>query len=140
MYSFYCHQNNGEEMGPTPILSNAHTVPISTMLNFNDSIKGYGLKTLRVNRPMGLETLCVNRPLLNPSAVCGGVGSATTEWQVVRSPDYPSDYPAEVRCRWTLEAPENEHVHVELTDLQVQESHPDCRADYVQFIDVPLVS
>ena len=129
MCSFSCHLNNGEKIGPLPILCIPHTVTIGTMLNFNCGNKGHGLKTL-----------CVNRPLINPSAVCGGVGSATTEWQVVTSPDYPSNYPAEVRCRWTLEAPENEHVHVELTDLQVQESHPDCRADYVQFIDVPLVS
>ena len=140
MCSFYCHQNNGEKIGPSPIMFINRTVTTGTMLNFTDGNNRHGLKTLRVNRPMGLETLCVNRPLINPSAVCGGVGSATTEWQVVTSPDYPSDYPAEVRCRWTLEAPENEHVHVEITDLQVQESHPDCRADYVQFIDVPLVS
>ena len=116
-------------MGPSATMSITRTVTIGTMQNFNCVNKGHGLKTL-----------CVNRPLINPSAMCGGVGSATTEWQVVTSPGYPSDYPAEVRCRWTLEAPENEYVHVEITDLQVQESHPDCRADYVQFIYVPLVS
>ena len=39
---FYCHQNNCEKMGPSPILSIIHTITIGTML-----------KALRVNRPLG---------------------------------------------------------------------------------------
>ena len=30
--SFYCHQNNGEKMGPSPILSVIHRVIVDTML------------------------------------------------------------------------------------------------------------
>ena len=40
MCSFYCYQNKGEEMGPSPILSIIHTVTIDTKLNFNGGNKG----------------------------------------------------------------------------------------------------
>ena len=32
---FYCHQNNGEKMGRSPILSIIHSVTIGTLLSFN---------------------------------------------------------------------------------------------------------
>ena len=47
--SFYCHENNGEKMGPSPILSIIHTVTIGTMLNNSSNV--HGLKTLHVNKP-----------------------------------------------------------------------------------------
>ena len=42
MCPFY--QNNEEEMGPSPILSIIHRVINGTMLNFNGSNNGQGLK------------------------------------------------------------------------------------------------
>ena len=33
---FYCHQNDGEKMGPSPFLFIIHTVTIGTMLNFRE--------------------------------------------------------------------------------------------------------
>ena len=48
---FYCHQNNGEKMGLSPILSVIHTITISTMLNLTGVITNTGYKRLRINRP-----------------------------------------------------------------------------------------
>ncbi len=72
--------------------------------------------------------------------MCGGGRAATDAWQQVVSPSYPTEpYPADARCRWTLEAPENEHVLVQITDLDLQLS-ANCERDYLQLIDAPLVS
>ena len=46
MCSFYCRQNNGEKMSPSPILSVIHRVTIGTMLNFNGDNNGHGLKNV----------------------------------------------------------------------------------------------
>ena len=46
MCSFYCHQNNGEKMGPSPILSVIHTFTIGAMLNFHDSKDGSGIENV----------------------------------------------------------------------------------------------
>ena len=40
--SFYCHQNNEEKMGPSPILSVIHGVIIGTMLNLTVVITDTG--------------------------------------------------------------------------------------------------
>ena len=42
----YCHQNNGEKMGLSPILSIIHTITTGTMLNFNCDNNRHGLKTV----------------------------------------------------------------------------------------------
>ncbi len=72
------------------------------------------------------------------AALCGGTQLATEEWQVVTSPGYPRDYEPRMRCRWTLDAPPGERVLVEVTDLDIEE-HPECRQDYLQLEDTPLV-
>ena len=44
--SFYCHQNNKEKKGQSPILSVILTITIGTMLNFNGGNNGHGLKNI----------------------------------------------------------------------------------------------
>ena len=43
---FICHQNNGEKVGLSPILSVINAITIGTMLNFNSGNKGHGLKNV----------------------------------------------------------------------------------------------
>ena len=63
MYSFYCHQNNGEKMGPSSILSISDTVTIGPMVNFNGSSNAHELKTLRLNRPLDFTRCASIGPL-----------------------------------------------------------------------------
>ena len=44
MCTFYCHQNNRQKLGPSPIMSVIHIVTTGTMLNYNGGNKGHGLK------------------------------------------------------------------------------------------------
>ena len=46
MYSFYCHQNNGEKIGLSLILSIIHTATIVTMLNLSVDKNGHRLKNV----------------------------------------------------------------------------------------------
>ena len=43
-------------MSLSPILSIIYIVTFDTMLNFNGSNEGHGLKTLRVNRPLCMDS------------------------------------------------------------------------------------
>ena len=52
MSTFYCHQNNKEKMGPSPILSIIPTVTIDTMLNFNGGNNRHGLKNVRCKQTL----------------------------------------------------------------------------------------
>ena len=42
----YCPQNNGEKMGPVPIVFFIHIATIGTMLNFEVSKNEHGMKNI----------------------------------------------------------------------------------------------
>ncbi len=65
--------------------------------------------------------------------------NATSNSQEIISPNYPSNYPTNLRCRWTLDAPEGQQVNVKVIDMGL-ESHEVCEQDYIEFRDYPLVS
>ena len=46
MCSFYCHQNIGERIGLSPILSVIHVIIIGIMLNANGGNNGHGLRNV----------------------------------------------------------------------------------------------
>ena len=72
-------------------------------------------------------------------ALCGGTFNATTSPQAVISPNYP--YPAgqNLRCRWTIDAPENQQLEIVVTAINLQQS-PGCSPEYLEIRDYPLVS
>ncbi|CAH1775425.1 unnamed protein product [Owenia fusiformis] len=70
-------------------------------------------------------------------ADCGGVHSVTTAMQTITSPEYPGNYPHNLRCRWTLDAPENQQIYLEVTDIDI-EDESSCQYDYMEIRDAPL--
>ncbi len=73
----------------------------------------------------------------NVDPVCGShnVMNATNATQVITSPNFPSDYPSNVRCRWTLSAPRGFRIEVKIVDLFTEES-PGCARDAVIVEDI----
>ena len=71
--------------------------------------------------------------------LCGGTFNATTSPQAIISPNYP--YPAgqNLRCRWTIDAPENQQLEIVVTAINLQQS-PGCSPEYLEMRDYPLVS
>ena len=65
--------------------------------------------------------------------------NATNVAQNISSPGYPSDYPSNIRCRWSIDAPLREQVYIEFLDLDIEE-HDDCEYDYIEMRDYPPVS
>jgi len=50
---------------------------------------------------------------------CGGIFQATDKINIIQSPSYPSFYPSNAFCNYTIVAP-NEDIIVEFTDFQLE--------------------
>ncbi|XP_060075561.1 cubilin-like [Ylistrum balloti] len=79
---------------------------------------------------------------LNASTVCGR--SLTTSTGVITSPNFPDNYPHQRDCIWTIVAPSNIQILLNVTDFQL-ESHTNCMFDFLEirnggFDDSPLVN
>jgi len=62
--------------------------------------------------------------------------NATGTTQVLKSPSYPSNYPSNLRCRWTLDGARfNDEVDVRFLDLDIEPSS-DCSKDRLQIRDI----
>ena len=72
-------------------------------------------------------------------SLCGGVRNASQSATIVTSPGYPGVYPANVRCAWMVEAPEDQQVEVNVTDLAIASSI-NCASESLEIKDDPLVS
>jgi hypothetical protein len=60
--------------------------------------------------------------------------------QIITSPQFPRNYPNNVRCVWMLSAPMDERIMVKIVDVFIEESEG-CRRDKVTVEDVnPYVS
>ncbi|XP_033110748.1 cubilin-like [Anneissia japonica] len=71
--------------------------------------------------------------------VCGGIFNATDIPQNITSPNYPNNYDHNLRCRWTVVAPDEEEVRIKVDVLDI-ESHDNCIYDYLELRDFPLRS
>ncbi|XP_023212523.1 cubilin-like, partial [Centruroides sculpturatus] len=53
---------------------------------------------------------------------------------VIESPNFPSPYPHNYNCSWTIEAPLGNNVSIAFSHL-ILESHTDCHFDYVEILE-----
>ena len=51
MGSFYGHQKNGKDMGPSPSLPNIHNITIGTMLNLDHGNNAHEIQNVTLSRP-----------------------------------------------------------------------------------------
>ncbi|XP_022107899.1 cubilin-like isoform X2 [Acanthaster planci] len=71
--------------------------------------------------------------------VCGGTFNATNTPQTITSPNYPSNYPHNIRCTWYIGAPVDTHDHVRIrVNMFDVEDHSNCLYDYLEFRDYPI--
>ncbi|XP_049631133.1 CUB domain-containing protein 2 [Suncus etruscus] len=66
--------------------------------------------------------------------VCGGVLTGLSG--VLTSPEYPSNYPSSVECRWVIRASGPAAIKLVFMDFQVEDSEG-CPYDYVAVLGVP---
>ena len=52
---------------------------------------------------------------------CGGTFNGSEG--IATSPGYPSNYPENVRCVWTIQIPEGQRIAINITDIELQNSH-----------------
>ena len=53
------------------------------------------------------------------------------------SPNYPANYPNNIRCRWMLVVDRNEQIRIKFSDFDVEDSST-CTRDRLTFEDVNL--
>ncbi|KAG1661324.1 Ovochymase-2 [Nymphon striatum] len=62
---------------------------------------------------------------------CGGmILHPSYQEQLIQSPNYPSNYPINVKCRWVIIVPSNETVKIDFKDFDIAQSSK-CKEDYV---------
>lgn len=66
--------------------------------------------------------------------VCGGVLTGLSG--VLTSPEYPSNYPSSMECRWVIRASGPAAIKLVFMDFQVEDSEG-CPYDYVAVLGVP---
>lgn len=73
----------------------------------------------------------------NVNPVCGSheVVNVTAEARQLVSPGFPSNYPANARCRWVLSAVDRrDKVHIKFVDLNLEQSDR-CEKDFIRLED-----
>ncbi|KAK3106526.1 hypothetical protein FSP39_021900 [Pinctada imbricata] len=66
---------------------------------------------------------------LNASTLCGS--DLTTTTGIITSPNYPSNYPHNRDCIWTITAPQGNQILLNVTEFAL-EFHPNCNYDYLE--------
>ncbi|XP_074652971.1 cubilin-like [Tubulanus polymorphus] len=74
-------------------------------------------------------------------SVCGSstVLYAEDEPTALTSPKYPKSYPHNMRCRWTIDAPEDHNLRIHIEDLDIEKT-TGCAYDYLELRPYPLIS
>ncbi|XP_021357124.1 cubilin-like [Mizuhopecten yessoensis] len=98
--------------------------------------------TFRSDSSVAHEGFTASYVTLNASTICGG--TFTTSTGIITSPNFPDNYPHQRECVWTIIAPMNIQVLLNVTDFQL-ESHANCMFDFLEirnggFEDSPLVN
>ncbi|XP_077993791.1 cubilin-like [Glandiceps talaboti] len=70
--------------------------------------------------------------------VCGGTYNATSTPLTLSSPNYPSNYDHNSRCRWVIDAPEEQTVKLDVSSMDVKSNDGNCVNDFVEFRDSPM--
>ncbi|XP_030055456.1 cubilin isoform X1 [Microcaecilia unicolor] len=68
---------------------------------------------------------------------CGGTYNATSTPQTTASPYFPNAYPPFTNCIWTIDAPPQENIKIEVQTFHLQ-PNPDCSQNYLEFKDFPV--
>lgn len=62
---------------------------------------------------------------------CGGVIHADTG--VIKSPNYPQNFPANIECSWTIIAHEGNHLEMNFnSDFQIPDANGQCQSSYIK--------
>ena len=78
------------------------------------------------------NAVSITRELSNTLSMVLGCGDERRSLPgVITSPAYPSDYPHQRECVWTIVAPDNHQVILNVTDFLL-EQHVDCNFDYLE--------
>ncbi|XP_033761795.1 cubilin-like [Pecten maximus] len=98
--------------------------------------------TFTADSSIAYEGFTASYVSLNASTVCGG--TLTTSTGIITSPNFPSNYPHNRQCIWTIIAPNNIQILLNITDFQM-ESHANCVFDFLEirnggFENSPLVN
>ncbi|XP_021476232.2 cubilin [Oncorhynchus mykiss] len=65
------------------------------------------------------------------SSGCGGVIHADTG--VIKSPNYPQNFPANIECSWTIIAHEGNHLEMNFnSDFQIPDANGQCQSSYIK--------
>lgn len=65
------------------------------------------------------------------STGCGGVIHADSG--IIKSPNYPQNFPASVECSWQIVVHEGNHVEMSFdADFQIPDDSGSCRSSYVK--------
>jgi len=67
--------------------------------------------------------------LISYIAVCGN--TLTQPTGMITSPNYPSTYPHQRECEWTIIAPQGMQILLNVTDFAI-ERHFQCNYDYLE--------
>ncbi|XP_071942939.1 cubilin-like isoform X2 [Antedon mediterranea] len=104
--------------------------------NFNASSNQLYVKFL-TDSSIGGTGFTITYGSVDPT--CGGVYNATSTPQTITSPNYPNNYDHNLRCRWTVAAPNGEEVRIKVNAMDI-ESHDNCIYDHLELRDFPLRS
>ena len=74
------------------------------------------------------------------AGLCGGSYTAIEDAQNITSPGYPANYPANSRCRWTIEAPEDSQILLRVLSLNISSSDVSCYDSFIQMQNLPVVN
>ncbi|KAK3105916.1 hypothetical protein FSP39_008473 [Pinctada imbricata] len=79
-----------------------------------------------------------NATYTQEDALCGGAFTATTDPVVITSPSFPGSLSQSLKCRWTIDTPEeNQQVRLFLTSINLINDN-NCSQEYLEFRDSPL--
>ncbi|XP_068604308.1 cubilin [Brachionichthys hirsutus] len=68
--------------------------------------------------------------------ICSGTLNATTSIQTLTSPFFPNAYPPHTACRWILDSPAQETIHVSVQNFSLLLSQS-CATNYLEMKDWP---
>ncbi|CAH0562353.1 unnamed protein product [Brassicogethes aeneus] len=66
---------------------------------------------------------------INENHICGG--SYFTPAGIIKSPQYPDNYPIEKKCIWKITVESGNQILLNITDFSI-ESYPNCRYDWLE--------
>nr|XP_045615526.1 cubilin-like [Procambarus clarkii] len=123
--------------------------PNSVNIFIDEFIRSYGSRDLTAAKTMDVKDSMSSRGYAGPPAStlatpvksdhCGGVITVSSNYHTIKSPNYPSNYPANSRCIWTVVAHKDsnyDQVKVWIQDFELEGS--DCSSDSLKITDLAV--